>query len=256
MSHRPRKHFGQNFLQSSSTIDAILKAIRPSSSDNLIEIGPGQGALTKPLLKHVDHLTVIEIDKDLHPIIQALPGASEKLTLIDADALKIDYGQLGQDLKVVGNLPYNISTPLIIQLLHHAYHIQDMIFMLQKEVVERLVAAPGSKDFGRLSVMVQYYCQTELLFTVPPEVFYPKPKVDSAVVRLTPYEKSPYPNIDFKLLEDVVRQAFSMRRKTLANNLKKWMTAGDIESINIDPRQRPEQISIKDYVQIAKFITK
>ena len=256
MPHRPRKRFGQNFLQSTSVIDSIIQAIRPLSSDNLIEIGPGQGALTKPLLKHVDHIKVIEIDKDLHPIIKDLPDAKDKLTLFDADALSIDYNTFGHELKIIGNLPYNISTPLILKLLHHTSHIKDMVFMLQKEVVDRLVASPGNKDFGRLSVMVQYYCEAQSLFIVPPEVFYPKPKVNSAVVRLTPFTKPPYEEVSFDLLERVVKQAFAMRRKTLANNLKNWMHVDDIQSLDIDPRWRPEQLSVNNYVQIAKFIAK
>ncbi|WP_133129873.1 16S rRNA (adenine(1518)-N(6)/adenine(1519)-N(6))-dimethyltransferase RsmA [Legionella yabuuchiae] len=256
MQHRPRKRFGQNFLQSPQIITAIIQAINPKPNDVMIEIGPGQGALTRPLLQRVNTLIAIEIDRDLHPYLKALPESSNKLTLIDADALSIDFKQFGSRLRIVGNLPYNISTPLIIHLMQDIKPIEDMHFMLQKEVVERLAAAPGGKDYGRLSVMVQYYCDVESMFEVPPEVFYPRPKVDSAVVRLTPYKHPPYPEIEFKTLEALVAQAFSMRRKTLANNLKPVIDRASLIALGIDPAQRPEQISVAEYVQIAKFVAK
>ncbi|WP_133127650.1 16S rRNA (adenine(1518)-N(6)/adenine(1519)-N(6))-dimethyltransferase RsmA [Legionella nagasakiensis] len=256
MHHRPRKRFGQNFLQSPQIIAAILQAFNPKPDDRVVEIGPGQGALTRPLLKHLHALTAIEIDKDLQAQLQTMPEASRKLRLIDADALMVDYSQFGDSLRLIGNLPYNISTPLLLHLLHYTEHIQDMHFMLQKEVVERLAASPGTKDYGRLTVMVQYYCEVEHLFNVPADVFYPKPKVESAVLRLTPYQTSPYPFIHFSLLERLLAQAFAMRRKTLANNLKPLISPSEISALGINSTLRPEQISIAEYVQIAKFVAK
>ncbi|AHE68360.1 16S rRNA (adenine(1518)-N(6)/adenine(1519)-N(6))-dimethyltransferase RsmA [Legionella oakridgensis] len=256
MQHRPRKRFGQNFLQSPQIIAAILRAFEPKADDHVVEIGPGQGALTKPLLKHLNSLTAIEIDKDLQAYLWTLPNASERLQLMDADALTIDYSQFGKSVRVIGNLPYNISTPLILHLLHFASHLQDMLFMLQKEVVERLAASPGCKDYGRLSVIVQYYCKVEHLFNVPADVFFPKPKVESAIVHLTPHRISPYPEVEFHQLERLLAQAFSMRRKTLANNLKPLLNSSEISALGIDPKLRPEQLSIAEYVQIAKFVTK
>ncbi len=255
MAHRPRKRFGQNFLQNHSIIESILQAFNPQQMDNVVEIGPGLGALTKPLLRILNSLTAIEIDRDLQAYLTEMPEAIEKLRLIGADALTIDYGKLGEHLRIIGNLPYNISTPLLLHLLHYAPHIDDMYFMLQKEVVERLVAQPGTKTYGRLSVIVQYQCEVEQLLDVPPTAFHPPPKVDSAVVCLIPHRISPYPKVELAELERLVACAFSMRRKTLANNLKPLMTANDLISLNIDPGLRPEQISITDYVQIARFIT-
>lgn len=256
MGHRPRKRFGQNFLQNPHIIDDIIRTFRPQSTDNVVEIGPGLGALTRPLLQKLNALTAIEIDTDLQVQLAAMPEAIGKLTLIDADALTIDYSQFGSSLRIIGNLPYNISTPLLIHLLHQTQHIDDMFFMLQKEVVERMCAPPGCKAYGRLSVIVQYFCSVEHVFNVPAEAFYPKPKVESAIVSLTPYKVSPYPPVDFAQLEQLVATAFSMRRKTLANNLKPLLSADELLSLGINPVMRPEQISIIDYVNIAKFITK
>ena len=255
MLHRPRKRFGQNFLQNQHVIDDILRCFHPQSTDNVIEIGPGLGALTHPLLRKLDALTAIEIDTDLHQHLSALPATHGTLKLINADALTIDYAQFGDHLRIIGNLPYNISTPLLLHLLRHTSHIDDMYFMLQKEVVDRLAAEPGTKAYGRLSVVVQYRCEVEFLFTVLPTAFYPKPKVDSAIVRISPYHISPYPEVSFESLERLMTFAFAMRRKTIANNLKPLMTAADILSLGIEPGCRPEQISVTDYVQLAKFIT-
>jgi len=256
MVHRPRKRFGQNFLQDQGVIENILREFNPQHADQVVEIGPGLGALTKPLLRILDSLTAIEIDTDLQAYLTEMPQSTGKLRLIGADALTVDYGQLGEHLRIIGNLPYNISTPLLLHLLSYAAHIDDMYFMLQKEVVERLVAQPGCKAYGRLSVVVQYQCEVEQLLAVPPTAFHPQPKVDSAVVRLMPYQLSPYPLVELAELERLVACAFSMRRKTLANNLKPLMTASDLVGLGIDPVMRPEQISITDYVHIAKFINK
>lgn len=255
MSHRPRKHFGQNFLQNRQIVEQILSSLHLQKEDKVIEIGPGLGALTQPLLKYLDHLIAIEIDRDLQVHLASLSIAKDKLELVPADALTVDFRQWGGNLRILGNLPYNISTPLLLHLLNYATSIVDMHFMLQKEVVERLAARPGTRDYGRLTVMIQYHCEVEPLFEVPPEAFYPKPKVDSAVVRLIPHQLSPYPEVDLKALEQLVAQAFGMRRKTLANNLKPVLSAMQLSDLGIDPLARPEQISIMDYVQITKFIT-
>ncbi|KTD19788.1 16S rRNA (adenine(1518)-N(6)/adenine(1519)-N(6))-dimethyltransferase RsmA [Legionella londiniensis] len=256
MQHQPRKRFGQNFLQNPTVIHAILQALHPKPGDNLIEIGPGLGALTKPLLQKVNILTAIEIDRDLQEKLRTMPEAQGKLNLIDADALTVDYSKLGRQLRIVGNLPYNISTPLIIRMLQNTALIEDMHFMLQKEVVKRITAKPCSKDYGRLSVMVQFYCRADHLFDVPPSAFYPRPKVESAVIRLVPHHPMPHPDIPFQTLEQVVAKAFSMRRKTLFNNLKSLLDANMFITLGIDPQKRPEQISINEYAQIAKFVTK
>lgn len=256
MQHRPRKRFGQNFLQNPHIIDAIVRAFNPQATDHVVEIGPGLGALTQPLLRQLNALTAIEIDRDLQAHLALMPEALGKLNLVDADALSIDYSDLGEDLRVIGNLPYNISTPLLIHLLHHVKHIKDMHFMLQKEVVERLAAGPGSKAYGRLSVIVQYHCEVEHLFNVPADAFFPKPKVESAIVCMTPYRVSPYPAVPFTELERLVACAFSMRRKTLANNLKPILNAAELTTLGINPLLRPEQISVSEYVQIAKFVSK
>ncbi len=254
MKHIPRKRFGQNFLNNQHIISDIVHAIHPQTTDNIIEIGPGLGAITQPLLTHLDHLTVIEIDRDLQSYLQQLPLGKNKLQIIAADALTIDYGQLGKELRIVGNLPYNISTPLLIHLLNFTASISDMHFMLQKEVVQRMAAAPGSKAYGRLSVMMQYHCEVEHLFDVPPTAFEPMPKVDSAIVRLTPYHHKPFVDIGRKELEQLVAKAFAMRRKTLANNLKGVVNMEQLAALEIDGLWRPEQISVAQYAQLAKYV--
>ncbi|MCX7117885.1 MAG: 16S rRNA (adenine(1518)-N(6)/adenine(1519)-N(6))-dimethyltransferase RsmA [Legionellales bacterium] len=254
MAHRPKKRFGQNFLQDPWIIDAILTAFHPEPSSHVVEIGPGLGALTKPLLQHLQALTAIEVDTDLCERLKEMPGASLKLNLVMADALTVDYSQLGEQLRLIGNLPYNISTPLILHVLRYARHIEDMHWMLQKEVVDRLAASPGCKAYGRLSVAVQYHCEVEPLFLVPATAFFPQPKVESAMVRLIPYQVSPYPAVNFSDLERLVATSFSMRRKTLANNLKSVLIPSDWATLGIDSKQRPEQISVTDYVHIAKYI--
>ncbi|QEY50007.1 16S rRNA (adenine(1518)-N(6)/adenine(1519)-N(6))-dimethyltransferase RsmA [Legionella longbeachae] len=255
MKHSPRKRFGQNFLQNQHIINRIVHAINPQPQDNMLEIGPGLGALTQSLLRYLNHLTAVEIDTDLQKYLTELSGIADKLHLIAADALTLDYNQFGSNLRVVGNLPYNISTPLLIHLLKFTASIEDMHFMLQKEVVERMAAQPGCKAYGRLTVMLQYHCTVEHLFDVPPEAFDPKPKVDSAVVRLIPHRISPFEQIAVERLEYLVARAFAMRRKTLNNNLKGLITADQLQDLGIDGSRRPEQISISEYVQLAKFIS-
>lgn len=252
--HSPRKRFGQNFLQSQHVIDNIIRAINPQVDDNVLEIGPGLAALTLPLLSKLKQLTAVEIDTDLQEYLRQLPQAQGKLHVIAKDALKVDYSEFGQDLRVVGNLPYNISTPILIRLLTYLDHIEDMHFMLQKEVVDRMVAAPGTKAYGRLSIMLQYHCDAECLFYVPPEAFDPPPKVQSAIVRLVPHKTAVYEAVNVKNLEYIVAKAFAMRRKTLTNNLKGILSADQLMDLGVDGGRRPEQISIAEYVQLAKCV--
>ena len=255
LEHQARKRFGQNFLVDAGVIQQIARAVAAKPSDRLVEIGPGQGAITGLLFAACPQLQVVELDRDLIPRLQAKFAG---LTVHEADALNFDFGQLaapGQPLRVVGNLPYNISTPLLFHLLDYRERIRDMHFMLQKEVVDRLAAEPGSKDYGRLSIMCQYYCAVELLFEVGPGCFRPAPQVDSAVVRLTPYAQLPLPAQDVKLLDTLVRTAFQQRRKTLRNALKQWLPDGAaLASLGIDPQQRPENLSVRDYVALANYL--
>ncbi|MFD1260597.1 16S rRNA (adenine(1518)-N(6)/adenine(1519)-N(6))-dimethyltransferase RsmA [Entomomonas asaccharolytica] len=252
--HRARKRFGQNFLKDAGIIDRILRSIHPQASQHLLEIGPGQGALTAGLLASGARLDVIELDQDLIPLLKLKFGLNPLFHLHQGDALKFDFSALvcnGKKLRVVGNLPYNISTPLIFHLLSQHAVIEDMHFMLQKEVVKRMAAQPGGGDWGRLTIMVQYFCQVEHLFDVPPECFTPAPKVDSAIVRLVPYETLPYPAKDHKLLELIVREAFNQRRKTLRNTLKRLLTIEAIEQVGVDGSLRPEQLTLADFVKLA-----
>ncbi|WP_312256307.1 16S rRNA (adenine(1518)-N(6)/adenine(1519)-N(6))-dimethyltransferase RsmA [Stutzerimonas nitrititolerans] len=252
--HRARKRFGQNFLHAAGVIDRILRAIHAKPGEQLVEIGPGQGALTEGLLGSGANLNVVELDLDLIPILQGKFAGHENFSLHQGDALKFDFARLSEtpgSLRVVGNLPYNISTPLIFHLLDHARLIRDMHFMLQKEVVERLAAQPGGGDWGRLSIMVQYHCRVEHLFNVGPGAFNPAPKVDSAIVRLVPHEVLPHPARDHRLLENLVRQAFSQRRKTLRNTLKGMLDAQAIEAAEVDGSQRPEQLDLAAFVRLS-----
>lgn len=249
-----RKRFGQNFLQDTQIIQAIIQAIYPKPEDNLVEIGPGRGALTRPMLTYIDQLTAIEIDRDLIAYLQTQFNP-EKLHLIEADALTVDYACITtKKLRVYGNLPYNVATPLLLHLLSFIQCIQDGHFMVQKEVAERIIASPGNKNYGRLSVIMQYFCQTEILFLVPPEAFYPKPKVDSAIIRLIPHAQSPYSVIHAEQLVSAVKTAFAHRRKTLKNNFKGLLTEQDWQKLNIDGQQRPEQLDIHAFIDIARFI--
>lgn len=255
--HRARKRFGQHFLCDEGIVAGIVAAIRPQAEDHLVEIGPGLGVLTEALLRTVPKLDAVELDRDIIPKLQARCAPLGELTIHSADALQFDFATLaadGRPLRVVGNLPYNISTPLMFHLLHNRAVIRDMHFMLQKEVVDRLAAAPGSKDYGRLSVMMQYHCQVEALFDVPPEAFAPPPKVDSAVVRLIPYAEPPVQVADVALLEQVVTQAFSQRRKTLRNTLKPLLPAEAIEALGIDPTRRAETVTLAEFAALANTV--
>jgi 16S rRNA (adenine1518-N6/adenine1519-N6)-dimethyltransferase len=256
--HKARKRFGQNFLQDSRIIHQIVMAIDPLPTDHLIEIGPGQGAITQPLLDSHCQLDVVELDRDLVERLDTQFTHLERFTLHSADALSFDFSALKKTtpLRIIGNLPYNISTPLLFHLLSQASHIQDMHFMLQKEIVNRLEAQPGSKQFGRLSIMIQLYCQVEALFDVEPQCFHPRPKVMSSIVRLTPYPKSPYSIDDIVLFEKIVKNAFSQRRKTIRNTLKNICVDDDFQSANIDPGARAEALAIKDYVALSNHLSR
>jgi len=256
-SHRARKRFGQNFLTDTAILEKIAKAITPISGDKIIEIGPGQGALTKLILDDDIELHAIEIDRDLAAYLRDYFAGSTNFHLHENDVLKIDFNSLlssSQPAHIVGNLPYNISTPLIFHLLKFLPGIKDMLFMLQLEVVERMAASPGSKSYGRLGIMVQYHCQVEKLFNVPPSAFSPAPKVESAIVKLTPLKQAPDKLVSSTQLSELLRQAFAQRRKTIRNNLNGLVSAAELESLNISPNLRPENLSLEDYVRICKHL--
>jgi 16S rRNA (adenine1518-N6/adenine1519-N6)-dimethyltransferase len=234
--HQARKRFGQNFLQDQAIIDDILAAISPSSDEHMVEIGPGQGAITAPLLDSGAKVDVVELDRDLIPILERKFSGKTNLTIHAADALSFDFTSLVNEtkpLRVIGNLPYNITTPLLFHLLDQAEHISDMCFMLQKEVVERICAQPGTKSYGRLSIMIQYYCEAELLFIVPPEAFDPIPKVDSAIIYLKPLSTPRGGKADIVALNKLVTTAFSQRRKTLSNTLKNIASSKQISAVGL-----------------------
>ncbi|GAB1256468.1 16S rRNA (adenine(1518)-N(6)/adenine(1519)-N(6)) -dimethyltransferase RsmA [Aurantivibrio plasticivorans] len=257
-AHKPRKRFGQNFLTDSGIINKIVRSIAPHADQRIVEIGPGQAAITKPLLESCPSLHVVELDRDLVERLESLQSTYPQLTIHSADALKFNFAALADgphSLRVVGNLPYNISTPLIMHLLASSALIKDMHFMLQKEVVDRIAASPGNKNFGRLSVMVQYFCDAQSLFPVPPEFFYPPPKVNSAIVRLAPYESPPHTAENFSLFRRLVASCFQHRRKTLRNNLKSLLPVEIIEQLSIDVKQRPDQFGVEQYVALANEIS-
>ena len=251
--HVARKRFGQNFLHERGIIERILRAIDPQPGERIIEIGPGQGALTWPLLDRIKILTAIEIDRDLIPRLGAEAPKHGELSIVEADVLSVDFTALaaGETIRLVGNLPYNISSPILFHALEHAAVIRDMHFMLQKEVVERMAAGHGNKVYGRLSVMLQAYCRVEPLFTVPPGAFTPAPKVDSAIVRLTPKTAAQIAPHDRARLELLVRHGFSQRRKTLRNSLDDVATVDQLQAAGIDPGARAEAISIDDWLRLA-----
>jgi 16S rRNA (adenine1518-N6/adenine1519-N6)-dimethyltransferase len=255
-AHIPRKRFGQHFLHDQGILRRIVEAIAPKPDDRIVEIGPGEGALTLPLLRAAGHMTAIELDRDLIESLAARARDIGDLNIISADVLTVDLAKLAGDsqLRVAGNLPYNISTPILFHCLDYAGSIRDMHFMLQKEVVDRMAAPPGSKTYGRLSVMLQLRCTVEPLFKVPPGAFRPPPKVDSAIVRLTPLPAHLLPDVDGKLIERLVRAAFGQRRKTLGNALRDVATATQIDAAGIDPRARAEQLAPSAFVALARHI--
>ena len=253
MKHIPKKRFGQNFLIDQDIIRALIEAIRPAPDDLMVEIGPGLGAMTHPLLQTLKHLHTVELDRDVVAWMQGHYPA-DKITIHNIDALKFDFASLGPKIRVVGNLPYNISTPILFHLLDNVDHIIDMHFMLQKEVVDRMVAEPSSAAYGRLSVMLQYRLYMELLVDVPPESFDPPPKVDSAFVRAVPWPTLPHPAKDEALFAKVVTAAFSQRRKTLRNTLKGLLDDAGFAALDIDPQLRAENLGVAEFVAIANHL--
>ncbi|HHM05516.1 MAG TPA: 16S rRNA (adenine(1518)-N(6)/adenine(1519)-N(6))-dimethyltransferase RsmA [Gammaproteobacteria bacterium] len=251
--HRPRKRFGQHFLHDPWIIQRIIQAINPRPGERLLEIGPGLGALTAPLLEAVGQLDVVELDRDVIAPLQVACAGRGVLRVHNEDVLAFDFSRLAGTgpLRVVGNLPYNISTPLIFHLLSQATSIHDMLFMVQKEVAGRMAAAPGSKDYGRLSVMVQWRCAVETLFGVSPGAFRPPPKVDSAMVHLIPHSRPAVTVDDESLFAALVEQAFKQRRKTLRNSLKQWLSADDIAAVGVEPAWRPEVLSLAQFAALT-----
>ncbi len=257
MAHKARKRFGQNFLHDQNIIRNILGSLYYNNNQHWVEIGPGQGALTEPLLQEGVPLDVVELDRDLVRLLNIKFENYPNLNIHSSDALNFDFSALStnhEQLHILGNLPYNISTPLMFHLLENTPCIADMTFMLQKEVVDRICASPGSKKYGKLSIMMQYYCLTEHLFDVPPESFTPQPKVMSSIVRLVPYEKKPIIVESVKVLSTVVTTAFSQRRKTLRNALKNLILEDNIKALDINPALRPETISLADFAKLSTFI--
>jgi 16S rRNA (adenine1518-N6/adenine1519-N6)-dimethyltransferase len=255
MKHVARKRFGQNFLTDKHVLDDIIDAIGPEKGQAMVEIGPGLAAMTALLLKHLDHMHVVELDRDLVARLEN-NFPREKLSIHSGDALKFDYGQIpvapGRKLRVVGNLPYNISSPLLFHLAEFAHLIEDQHFMLQKEVVERMVAAPGSKTYGRLSVMLQWRYDMSLLFIVPPTAFDPPPQVESAIVRMVPTARKLA--CDGPTLEAVVMKAFSQRRKVIRNCVAGMFTEAQLVEAGIDPSARPETVSLEQYVALSNLL--
>jgi len=249
-AHQARKRFGQHFLNDDAVIDGIVRAIGPQPGQALVEIGPGLGALTMPVLERCKALTVIELDRDLAVRLRRQAG----LTVIESDVLRVDFAALaasmGQKLRVIGNLPYNISTPILFHLLDCAEHVQDQHFMLQKEVVQRMAASPGGKDFGRLSVMLQWRYRIESVLDVPPEAFDPPPRVNSAVVRMCPLSADT--SVDFERLSALVTVAFSQRRKILRGTLGRWMEQQGI-AMAFDLQRRAEEVPVAEYLALARM---
>jgi len=251
MQHTPRKRFGQNFLQDQYIIAKIIECINPQKDQTLLEIGPGLAALTRPLIESVGHLNVVELDRNIINFLeQNFP--IEQLTIFSGDALKFDFSTFPK-LRVVGNLPYNISTPILFYL-EQFRNIQDMTFMLQKEVVDRICAKPNSSDYGRLSIMLQYKFKCRKLLDVPPEAFYPAPKVDSAIVSLAPRNDYDWDTVDKNKLNNLVTKAFNQRRKTISNSLKGLITLEKLKEFNIDSNLRAENLSIEDFIKLSKVI--
>ncbi len=252
--HKAKKQFGQNFLVDQNIIADIVRAIRPVSSDNMVEIGPGLGALTRPLLQHLDRLHVVEIDRDIIARLKT-DYPQEQIVIHEGDALKFDLDGLAAPLRIVGNLPYNISSPLLFHFAAYASRITDMHFMLQNEVVERMVAEPSTPQYGRLSVMLQYRFHMEKLLDVPPQSFRPAPKVDSAIVRMIPMASKDITVTDEKLFSEVVMAAFGQRRKTLRNTLRAYLGEADLAQLGIDAQLRAENLSYTEFAKITRWIT-
>jgi len=266
--HKARKRFGQNFLVDEQIIADIIAAIHPEPADSMVEIGPGLGALTRPLLKRLNHLHVVEIDRDIiarlehdypqenppNPLLKGGATSKPKLTIHAGDALEFDFATLDAPLRIVGNLPYNISSPLLFHFAAYAGRIKDMHFMLQNEVVERMVAGPSTPEYGRLSVMLQYRFFMEKLLDVPPESFRPAPKVNSAIVRMIPLPASEIVVRNEKLFAAIVRTAFGQRRKTLRNTLRGYLDKADFEKLGIDAQLRAENLGVAEFARVANYL--
>lgn len=254
MKHVAKKKFGQNFLKDSSIIHEIIQSIQPRQNDLLVEIGPGLGALTKPLLEKTKHLFAIELDRDIVNWMQN-QYSKNNITIFNEDVLNFNFHQFDKKIRVVGNLPYNISTPILFKCIEDIKIITDLHFMLQKEVVDRMIAVPSSSEYGRLSVMLQYYFAMEHLVHVPKESFDPEPKVESSFVRLIPYDNYPFVANNIDQFGKIVKEAFSQRRKTIRNTLKNFMSANDFENIDINPQLRAENLSVSDFVKISNYLS-
>lgn len=258
LGHQAKKRFGQNFLHDDAIISKIVDAINPEPGENLVEIGPGLGALTEPVIERAGKLSVVELDRDLAHRLRHHPFLAPHLNIYEEDALKFDFGKLStpeNPLRIFGNLPYNISTPLIFHLLTFKDQVKDMHFMLQKEVVERMAAGENSKTFGRLSIMTQYQCQVIPVMEIGPEAFKPAPKVDSAIVRLVPHKTIANPVKDIKVLNQVCLSAFNQRRKTIRNSFKKLLSVEQLIALDIDPSLRPENLNLDQYIKLANFVS-
>ncbi len=255
--HQAKKRFGQNFLHDPSVIERIVATIDPTPGDNLIEIGPGPGALTQPILRKAGKMKAIELDREVIPKLKMFCLGDGELEVIESDVMKVDFAAFADaphSLRIIGNLPYNISTPLMFHLFNYLPLIKDMHFMLQKEVVERLCTVPGNKDYGRLSIMAQYYAKPEFMFVVKPGAFNPPPKVDSAIVKLTPKADSERLQLDVKLLNQIVTSAFSLRRKTIRNSLKNYLNETEIDTLGLNSKARAEELSLQDFAAICNFV--
>jgi 16S rRNA (adenine1518-N6/adenine1519-N6)-dimethyltransferase len=250
MKHKARKSLGQNFLHDNNIILKIINCFNPQKQQNIVEIGAGKGALTQYLVKQVDKLTIVELDKYLVARLKQI-YIDYNVDIYHQDILKFDFTQLPNKLRLIGNLPYNISTPLLFHTIKYIDNIEDMLFMLQKEVVDRICAEAGGRNYGRLSVMLQYYFQVEKLFNVKPTSFIPQPKVDSSIIYLKPHEKIPYLANDFNKFTELVRQAFAQKRKTLRNNLKLIMSADKILTLGINPQIRAENLTLEQFVLLS-----
>ena len=265
--HQARKRFGQNFLHDQQVIERIIDAINPSANDHLLEIGPGQGAITDYLAQSGARLDCVELDRDLAAYLEKRFAGKDNVSIHQQDILKFDLASVAnandgentdegeQRLRIIGNLPYNISTPVLFHLLQNHELIKDMVFMLQLEVVQRLGAQPGNKNYGRLGLMVQYFCEVEHLFNVPSAAFTPKPKVSSAIVRLTPHRQRAVEARSVDALQTVIRTAFNQRRKTLKNSLKAIMSSNSLEQVPVSLSERPENLTLADYVVISDILT-
>ena len=253
MKHIAKKKFGQNFLKDAAIIHSIIQSINPLPNDLLIEIGPGLGALTKPLLEKTNRLLAIELDRDIVSWMEN-EYSKKNITIFNEDVLNFNFNQFDQKIRIVGNLPYNISTPILFKCIDNILNIKDLHFMLQKEVVDRMVAIPSSPEYGRLSVMLQYYFAMEHLVDVPKESFEPEPKVESSFVRLIPYEQYPFIANNLEQFARIVKEAFSQRRKTIRNTLKSFISENDFEKIGINPRLRAENLSVSDFVKISNYL--